>query len=152
MRKLLIAISLVLAAPAFAAAPKPVSAELANCKKMADYGKGIASLKETGVTFDQFQNYITEPKVQTFPIQTVSKYVYDLNTTPDGVYTQLFNNCTITGYDKLLGYFEREQKLINLQKQNDELVAQNVALQTRVTELQAALLPKKPYNAAARKQ
>jgi hypothetical protein len=145
MRKFIIALSLILCAPAFAAGPKakPTDVEIANCKKMADYGKGIASLKETGVTIDQFASYITEPKVQTFPIRTVSKYVYELNSTPDQVYQQLFDNCIITGYSKQLAYFQREQEIADLQKQNQELIVENAALQARVLELSTAVAPKK---------
>lgn len=136
MRKFIIASFLTLLSAAAVAAPS----DRENCKKMAEFAKGIATLKLTGVTLENFHAYITRPRVQTYPIQSVSKFVYSLeNADPEKVYRELNSRCVAAGYQTMYSYFEFQEKYAELELNVASLTEQNSMLMNTITSQEVTI-------------
>lgn len=137
MKRLLIGVVLsVLAVSAFAKdAPKDP-----KCEQVGQFAKGIATIKLAGYDMNALQNFVSEPKAQTFPLQIVKQQIYDQNIAPDPAYVKFYGQCVAVGYDVLFEYFVHEQERQQLVVDNASLKSELATLQGRIATLNTQLV------------
>lgn len=110
-----------------------------DCNKMATNAKGFAELKQGGIatTPDQLSKFVVTPTVASYPIRSVLQYVLDASdSSPDQVYTSLYNKCTMMGYKELFTYFTEREQVDGLKLQIDEQNQTITQLRQQVSSLQ----------------
>lgn len=115
-----------------------------QCDTVGVFASGIANLRETGITQEQVANYISQPKVQTFPITLIRKQVYAEKWTQKEAYTQYYGKCVAVGYKQLLTFMEDEDELVRLQNENATLISRVATAERRVAEQARYVPPRSP--------
>lgn len=106
-----------------------------DCDNVAKFAKGMATLKETGLTEPQLQEHISLPTIQPFPITLIRKQIYADNLNGQQAYDAYYSKCVVVGYKQLLSIMEDEDELARLANENATLIEQTSDLTKQVNDL-----------------
>ncbi len=93
-----------------------------DCDNVAKFAKGIAMLKETGLSETQLEAHISQPTIQPFPITLIRKQIYADNLNHIQAYDTYYAKCEVVGYKQLLSMMEDEDELVRLTNENASLI------------------------------
>ena len=106
-----------------------------DCDKVARFAKGMAMMKETGLTEPQLQQHISVPTIQPFPITLIRKQIYADNLNDQQAYDTYYSKCIVVGYKQLLSIMEDEDELARLANENATLIEETSALAKQLDNL-----------------
>ena len=89
-----------------------------KCAALAKYAKAVAIMRDLNVKIDDV-NFVL-PKIPNLPVGTIQRYVY-YRSDPNSLVTtsDIYTECTTTGYDKLMRRFNVEETVYNLEQETD---------------------------------
>jgi hypothetical protein len=131
---------LALAGPAIHDDSTEASRQLSEqCTKVGKFAQAIATIKATGVAESDFEHYISQPIIQSFPITLIRHQVYASNMRPTDAFQIYYERCLVVGYDNILQSMKDADELVNLREENRTLKSQLAQKQDQLNQLQRAL-------------
>jgi hypothetical protein len=106
-----------------------------NCDKVGIFAKGIATVKETGITEFDIDSYISVPKIQPYPITWIRHRIYADNLSGDAAYSRFYTACVLVGFTHLMNYAQEQDHLANLIEENETLKKENTHLLDQVNQI-----------------
>lgn len=88
---------------------------------MSRYARGIANLRDIGVTREDLTAYTTEPRAVMYPMQAVQAHVYaNPQLTGSAIDDALYTRCVLVSYQNMLTEL-RSMERVRQQKLQEEL-------------------------------
>ncbi len=106
-----------------------------DCIEVAKFARGMATLRQTGLTEKQLEAHISQPTIQPFPITLIRKQIYADNLTGPQAYDTYYTKCQAVGYKQLLSIMEDEDELARLTSENAILIERTSVLTQQVNYL-----------------
>jgi hypothetical protein len=99
------------------------------CEKVAQFAKAMAMIRESGVAESEFEDYISTPKAQAYPITLIRKQIYAQSLNHDQAYVVYRDKCLAMGFTQLLSFMNDEDEL----ERSRSIIEQQ---KTRIEQLQ----------------
>jgi hypothetical protein len=106
-----------------------------DCDRVASFAKGMAMLRETGLSQNELEAHISQPTIQPFPITLIRKQIYAENLNDQQAYASYYSKCEVVGYKQLLSIMEDEDELARLANENANLIERTSVLTRQVEYL-----------------
>lgn len=114
MRLILSIVMLALVTTGCATTSQTQQAVNPKCDQLATYARGIAVMKESGVTMADIDLYTAKPVAIAFPLQRIKVDVFfNEYADPAAAYTHFYSACNTAGYDQILSTLRQNGRKTN---------------------------------------